>query len=265
MPPVERAQGEADRLQAEIGAAALVGDREAVAADAQLPCRPRGASPKLPVPTMTMPPSSPEWAPMQATRPSAAKRSRRRDAAAPSSASHAPLRPMPGEADARSGCGPAAVEDSPASATAASTGGLDRGHGLVEPEPRRGGSGDAGAEHVARRRPPACAAAGAAAVDADVEGVTRVRRLTTSIAPDARAAAHELAVQRLVAAVEVVDAVHHGLALGDEAGEHQADRGAQVRRHHRRARAASRRRAPAPSCPAALMLRAQARRAPARA
>ena len=52
---------------------------------------------------------------------------------------------------------------------------------------------------------------------------------------DRGAAGRELLLDPLVAAVEVVDAGDPGLALGGEAGEDQADAGAQVGRHHRRA------------------------------
>ena len=46
----------------------------------------------------------------------------------------------------------------------------------------------------------------------------------------------QLGFHPVVAAVEVVDALDQRLALGDEAGDHQAGRGAQVGRHHGRAR-----------------------------
>ena len=45
----------------------------------------------------------------------------------------------------------------------------------------------------------------------------------------------QLLLEPLIAAVEVVDAQHLGLALGGEAGEDQAHRGAQVGRHDLRA------------------------------
>ena len=45
----------------------------------------------------------------------------------------------------------------------------------------------------------------------------------------------ELLLERLVAAIEVVDAVDHRLALGHQAGDDQAGRGAQVGRHDGRA------------------------------
>ena len=50
-------------------------------------------------------------------------------------------------------------------------------------------------------------------------------------APQAR----ELFLEPLETAVEMVDAVDHGLAFGGKAGDHQRHRGAQVGRHHRRA------------------------------
>ena len=52
---------------------------------------------------------------------------------------------------------------------------------------------------------------------------------------DVRAAAAELALQRFKAAIEVIDALDHAFALGDERRDHQRDRGAQIRRHDRRA------------------------------
>ena len=52
---------------------------------------------------------------------------------------------------------------------------------------------------------------------------------------DRRAAAGELVLEPLEAAVEMIDAVDHGLALGRERGDHQRHRGAQIGRHHRRA------------------------------
>src|SRR5690348_11007216 len=54
-------------------------------------------------------------------------------------------------------------------------------------------------------------------------------------AGDVGAAAGELVFQPLEAAVEVVDAVDHGLALGRKAGDDQRDRRAQIGRHHGRA------------------------------
>ena len=50
-----------------------------------------------------------------------------------------------------------------------------------------------------------------------------------------RAAGVELVFQALEAAVEVIDAVDHGLAFRRQRGDHQRHRGAQVGRHHRRA------------------------------
>ena len=50
--------------------------------------------------------------------------------------------------------------------------------------------------------------------------------------PNVGAALRELAVERLVAAIEMVDAVDGGFAFGNQRGEHEADRGAQVGRHH---------------------------------
>src|SRR5262249_55255586 len=44
----------------------------------------------------------------------------------------------------------------------------------------------------------------------------------------------QLRFERLVAAVEVVDALDDGLSLRHQAGDHQAGRGAQVGRHDRR-------------------------------
>jgi hypothetical protein len=50
-----------------------------------------------------------------------------------------------------------------------------------------------------------------------------------------RAAGGQLFLEPLEAAVEMVDAVDHGLAFRGEAGDDQRDRGAQIGRHHRRA------------------------------
>src|SRR6516225_5736005 len=52
---------------------------------------------------------------------------------------------------------------------------------------------------------------------------------------DRGAAGGELVLQPLEAAVEVIDAVDDGLALGRERGDHERDRSAQIRGHHRRA------------------------------
>ena len=52
---------------------------------------------------------------------------------------------------------------------------------------------------------------------------------------DVGAAGAELLLQPLETAVEVIDAIDRRLALGASAGDHQRDRGAQIRRHHRRA------------------------------
>ncbi len=52
---------------------------------------------------------------------------------------------------------------------------------------------------------------------------------------DRGAAGGELVLQPLEAAVEVIDAVDHGLAFRRERGDHERDRGAQVGRHDRRA------------------------------
>src|ERR1700739_1627651 len=52
---------------------------------------------------------------------------------------------------------------------------------------------------------------------------------------DLGAAAAELVLEALEAAVEVIDAVDHGLAFGRERGDDERDRRAQVGRHHGRA------------------------------
>src|SRR5499426_2183559 len=52
---------------------------------------------------------------------------------------------------------------------------------------------------------------------------------------DGGAAGGELVLQPLEAAVEVIDAIDHGLALGRERGDDEGDRGAQIGGHHRRA------------------------------
>src|SRR5262249_19618446 len=55
-------------------------------------------------------------------------------------------------------------------------------------------------------------------------------------ATDLRTDAGELLLDRLVAAIEVVDAEHFGRPVGDEPGEHEARRRAEVGRHDLRAR-----------------------------
>ena len=52
---------------------------------------------------------------------------------------------------------------------------------------------------------------------------------------DGRAAAHEFFLEPLEAAIEMIDAVDHGLALGCERGNHQRNGRTKVGRHHRRA------------------------------
>src|SRR5262249_39087179 len=49
---------------------------------------------------------------------------------------------------------------------------------------------------------------------------------------DRRPTCRELVLDPLEAAVEMVDAVDHGLALGGETGDDQRHRGAEVGRHH---------------------------------
>src|SRR3984885_2038171 len=51
-------------------------------------------------------------------------------------------------------------------------------------------------------------------------------------APDLGAQLRELLLDRLVAAIDVIDTFDLGAALGNESREHQARRGAQVGRHH---------------------------------
>ena len=64
----------------------------------------------------------------------------------------------------------------------------------------------------------------------------RVAKLLSSCDPlDIRAALHQLAVERLVTAIEMVDAVDGRFAFGDQGGEDQAHRCAQVGGHHLRA------------------------------
>src|SRR5215471_18667346 len=52
---------------------------------------------------------------------------------------------------------------------------------------------------------------------------------------DVGAAGDELVLEALEPAIEMVDAVDHGLALGGERRDHERHRGAQVGRHHGRA------------------------------
>src|SRR5499433_4022297 len=61
---------------------------------------------------------------------------------------------------------------------------------------------------------------------------------STTLAADALdrgAAGRELILQPLEAAVEVIDAVDDGLALGRQRGDDERDRSAQIGGHHRRA------------------------------
>ena len=118
-----------------------------------------------------------------------------------------------GEADAAMDVGRRVSNDSPASASAARQAVSTDAMACVDAEARRGRPGDAGAEHGAVGVLDARAAARAAAVDADEERSLAGFDHHGRLPPDARAAAHELAVERLVAAVEVVDAVDHRLAF----------------------------------------------------
>src|SRR5580658_6134268 len=61
------------------------------------------------------------------------------------------------------------------------------------------------------------------------------KAVARSMAATQRAAAAELVLQPLEAAIEVIDAVDDGFAFGGERGDDQRDRRAQVGRHHRRA------------------------------
>src|SRR5262249_32319611 len=58
---------------------------------------------------------------------------------------------------------------------------------------------------------------------------------TSGYAFDARSELSELLLDAFIAAVEMVDAVDAGLAVGDQTGDHQARGGTQVRRHDIRA------------------------------
>src|SRR5262245_25644150 len=63
-------------------------------------------------------------------------------------------------------------------------------------------------------------------------------RSNTALSADALdggAAGGELVLQPLEPAVEVIDAIDHGLTLGRERGDDEGDRGAQIGGHHRRA------------------------------
>src|SRR3954451_19075526 len=61
----------------------------------------------------------------------------------------------------------------------------------------------------------------------------RKQILAETLDPGAERA--ELCLERLVAAVEVIDAIDDRFAVGDQAGDHQSRRGAQVGRHDGRA------------------------------
>src|SRR5579859_2700734 len=54
--------------------------------------------------------------------------------------------------------------------------------------------------------------------------------------PDLRPELRQLLLDGLVTAIDVIDALDVGAPLGHQPGEHQAGRGTQVRRHHRRRR-----------------------------
>src|SRR6516165_12688105 len=62
----------------------------------------------------------------------------------------------------------------------------------------------------------------------------RVSAVSVRNAPDLGSELRELLLDGLVTAIDVVDALDLGAALGDEAGEYQARRGAQIGGHHRR-------------------------------
>src|SRR5262249_43290368 len=71
-----------------------------------------------------------------------------------------------------------------------------------------------------------------------VLGPDRGRAKAVRLGADAfndRAAAHEFFLEPLKAAIEMIDAVDHGLALGCKGGNHKRHRGTEVSRHHRRA------------------------------
>src|SRR5882757_7943012 len=61
------------------------------------------------------------------------------------------------------------------------------------------------------------------------------RQSSSADALDLGTAGGELVLEPLEAAVEVIDAIDHGVAVGRERGNHQRHRGAQVGRHHGRA------------------------------
>src|SRR6476646_12050397 len=61
------------------------------------------------------------------------------------------------------------------------------------------------------------------------------QRLFTADAFNGGAAGGELVFEPLEAAIEMIDPVDHGLALGRQGSDNQRHRSAQVRRHHRRA------------------------------
>ena len=112
---------------------------------------------------------------------------------------------------------------------------LDFGQRAVDAEAQRGGARDAGAEQASCRILDAGPAAGAAAVDAG-EQRPRMSSGCHPVDPsDIRAALHQLAIQQLVSAIEMVDAVDGGFSVGNERGKDETDRGAQIGRHHLRA------------------------------
>src|SRR5215510_6355092 len=86
------------------------------------------------------------------------------------------------------------------------------------------------------RHSTSCALAPPASADASKRIVAaRSNARLSAEALDGGAAGRELVLEPLEAAVEVIDAIDHGLALGRERGDHEGDRGAQIGGHHRRA------------------------------
>src|SRR5262245_1851434 len=67
-----------------------------------------------------------------------------------------------------------------------------------------------------------------------VSSAVSFRRSMCSVAGnavDVSAASGKLGLQRLKAAIEMVDAMQHGFALGREGGDHQRHRGPEIGRH----------------------------------
>src|SRR4051794_3089534 len=81
-----------------------------------------------------------------------------------------------------------------------------------------------------------CCASAAAKLAARASTPTMAARASKALPADPfdrGAAGGELVFEPLEAAVEMIDAVHHGLAFGSKRGDDERHRGAEIGRHHR--------------------------------